>query len=390
MVVGGAYTFFDKRVYLKCVEPLSKICKKVIYVSARKRTGQYKVPDNVVDVFVDNMPIRTVKRTMFWDKLYRNVLLSQEHPIELVVLNDISIGYVFPNRFVQRLKNIYQSKIIIDLHEYLPEVLFPSLPANSLITSINDKMIVEPYLRVADGFVSVNDFVKDYLLEKGIPEERIFKLPNYAHSTPDVYGEKSDAIGFVGQLKRQNGPNAIARMARIVVEKYGFEFRFIGTDKDAVTGLFDDNWILHNEKVSFLGMLPYENMLHEISKLKFVISHLEISAKNTIYSLPNKFFDSLVSKTPIIVPSQLIEQRSILEEYDIGYYLDLEKSQWTDDLEEIFRDQKEYDRKVSNIAKHYREFLWETHESAYLDFIKRISKGELCPGFWDAFLSKLE
>ena len=65
-----------------------------------------------------------------------------------------------------------------------------------------------------------------------------------------------------------------------------------------------------------------------------------------------------------------------LEEYDIGYYLDLEKSQWTDDLEEIFRDQKEYDRKVSNIAKHYREFLWETHESEYLDFIKRISKGE--------------
>lgn len=165
-------------------------------------------------------------------------------------------------------------------------------------------------------------------------------------------------------------------MARIVVEKYGLEFRFIGTDKDAVTGLFDDNWILHNEKVSFFGMLPYENMLQEISKLKFVISHLEISAKNTIYSLPNKFFDSLVSKTPIIVPSQLIEQRSILEEYDIGYYLDLEKSQWTDDLEKIFRDQKEYDRKVSNIAKHYREFLWETHESEYLDFIKRISKGE--------------
>ncbi|HRU37807.1 MAG TPA: hypothetical protein P5321_08825 [Thermotogota bacterium] len=376
MVVGGGHPYFDKRVYLKCVEPLSKICKEVIYVSARKRTGQYEVPDNVVDVFVDNMPIRTVKRTIFWDRVHREVILSQEPPIDLIILHDIPIGYVFPNRYVRKLKDKYQSKIIIDLHEYLPETLFPSVPENSLITNINDKMIVDPYIREADGYVVVSEHGRDYLLKKGIPETNILKSPNYAHSIPNVYGEKTNAIGFVGRLVRQNGPNAIARMARIVVEKYGLEFRFIGTDKDAVTGLFDDNWILHNEKVSFFGMLPYENMLQEISKLKFVISHLEISAKNSIYSLTNKFFDSLVSKTPIIVPSQLIEQRSILEEYDIGYYLDLEKSQWTDDLEKIFRDQKEYDRKVSNIAKHYREFLWETHESEYLDFIKRISKGE--------------
>lgn len=377
MVIGSGHPYFDKRVFSKSVQPLSKLFAKVLYVTAAERGKvQGLVPGNIEDISVGNMPIKTINRTLQWDRIHRSAIYNYDKPIDLIVLHDIPIGYVFPGAFLRRIKGKFHCKIVIDLHEYLPECLFPSIPTSDFLTLIDDKMIVGPYLKEADGYFAVCDFVQEYILRKGISKRKIFVLPNYAHSIPTNYVEKTDSVGFVGRLNRFNGPERIAKIAKTVIEEYGYEFRFIGTSKEGAIGLFGDDWLFSHDKVTFLGMLPYNEMLYEISKLKFAISHFEVTAKNTIHSLPNKFFDCIVSKTPIIIPSQLKEQRKILEEYDIGYSVDLDNNQWIQELRGVFTNQKEYDRKSHNIEKHYREFLWDSHEREYLNFVERIMKTE--------------
>ncbi len=375
MVVSTGHAYFDKRVYLKCVEPLSKIFRKVLYISTQKRIkSSFLVPDNVVDIFVGDMPIRTIERTLFWEKEFRRIIYSQNCPLDLVVVHDIPFGYLFPNLFLDKMKKKYRCKVIIDMHEYLPEILFPSLKENNLLTKLNDKVIVEPYALKADAYIAVCEYVKEYLRKKGVSEEKIYVSPNYAHASPQNFGAKNNAIGFVGRLIRQNGPRLIGELVKAAIDQFGYEFRFIGSKKESAIQLFSNKGLMDHEKVVFLGMLPYEEMLFEISKLRFTISHFELSAKNTIHSLPNKFFDSLVSKTPVIIPYQLVEQRRILERFNLGYSIDLLSENWIRDIGEIIRDQKEYDRKMQNLDKYYTKFLWNSHEEEYLRFIRDIMK----------------
>ena len=130
------------------------------------------------------------------------------------------------------------------------------------------------------------------------------------------------------------------------------------------------NFGIENSKV--LPLLPYEEMMNEISTSKFSwISFKTLpyrNYKNDTLSLPHKFFDSIAAGTPVIVSRNFVSMAQIVKERGIGVVIDPENVK--ESLEKIERAFLNYNEIVRNVEKHKREFIWdEEKEEEFLRFV---------------------
>jgi len=122
--------------------------------------------------------------------------------------------------------------------------------------------------------------------------------------------------------------------------------------------------------------MNYDLMMDRISKVKYTLlafqSRSDPQYPNDIYSLPNKFYDSLAAGTPVIIDDRFVSMKKIIEETNTGLILDLSKEP-DRDLSLILNAPGSYDSYLENLGRYYDRFVWDnSKEDCFVDFIATI------------------
>jgi len=175
-----------------------------------------------------------------------------------------------------------------------------------LITFIQKKLVEK-----ADAVIVVSNYIKQYFINKGLPPEKIFVLPNAVDI--DIFNEKRCnrdirseyglpkdviVIGFVGSMKKYHGVKVLIEASIKVVEKRkNVHFLLVGS--------FNEN----NNYTEFLKTRKMTNFFTITGGVPFIdvpeyISAMDICVvpQADIYMSPIKIFEYGAMGKPVIAP----------------------------------------------------------------------------------------
>jgi glycosyltransferase involved in cell wall biosynthesis len=260
--------------------------------------------------------------------------------------------------------------LVYDSHEYFTEV--PELIDRPLVRRIwewLEKILVPG----ADQAYTVSQSIADvYSGKYKVPFKVVRNLP-----LPVIYPKVSVVrkpdppftIIYQGALNKGRGlEQAISAMQYLP----DVNLQLAGTGdlendlKALVTGLQLLN-------VRFTGRLSLEELIHHTHEAHLGISIEEDSGLNYRYALPNKLFDYIQARIPVVV-SNLPEMSALVKEYDIGL---ITPSHNPVILAEIFRkaltDENLRKKWSTNLEKAAKVLTWEKEEQIVKEIFERYS-----------------
>lgn len=203
----------------------------------------------------------------------------------------------------------------------------------------------------AEKIIPVTESFKDYMIERGILEEKIKVIKNganlelYQNQDKDKELESrlgfkdKFVIGYIGTHGLAHKLDFIIRCASLV-QNEDIHFIFIGAGakkKELIE--------LHNElkltNITFLDPVPKEDVWRYISIIDAMVVPLK---KSDLFRtvIPSKIFETAAMSTPILLGVDG-EARLILEEYEAGLYFEPENQEsFIEALLKIRNDQRLY------------------------------------------------
>ena len=221
-----------------------------------------------------------------------------------------------------------------------------------MLKGVDNHIVVTPnmkklYKNKSNPIVITNAPMEEFLVN-------VSKLPR-----------KKVVIGFIGSVR-------YIEELKILI-KASQEFSFIdifiagrGIKLDELTEYVNKN---NYSNIDFYG----EYNMNELEDLysKIDITYLVYPSKNSFISMPNKFFESIITKTPIIATSES-EFGLIVKEHGFGWCVTAKNSE--NELVNIFKglskDKKIMDKFKVNMKKHTYDYTWESN----VDKLKQLYK----------------
>lgn len=130
--------------------------------------------------------------------------------------------------------------------------------------------ILHSWSRKVDSFIALSDFVKQKLIESGIPESRIFVKPNFVLPDPGPGASEKKQFVFVGRLSPEKGIDTLLAAWTLLQEKdalTGHELIVIGEGPER-TRL---EQLAVGLSVKFTGQKPTEEVYEMIGQSKGLI-----------------------------------------------------------------------------------------------------------------------
>ena len=293
------------------------------------------------------------------------VLLFQK--ADLLVANDLdTLPAVFLASKIKRLPVVYDS------HEYFTEV--PELIGRRWVKKFWEG--IEAFLlpRIRHAYTVSASIARDYRRKYGIDMQVIRNLPSRVEKIlqPQVALKKpgENLIIYQGSLNMGRGLElAISAMqfmenTRLIIAGTG----------DVEVNLWELTRSLKlQEKVHFTGRIPPEELRQYTIQADLGISLEEKLGLNYYYALPNKLFDYIQARIPVLV-SDLPEMAQIVAHYGIGkvnhshdpYELALV-------FKEMLSDTGERQIWQSNLEAASGELCWENEEGLLIDLYRRVT-----------------
>jgi len=353
LVVGYDHSWKDKRV-MRTVKIFSKL-GKVYYQFSGSNDLSIAQPKGDIQCFPfsrDEMPgrYRLIKRVRLDQEILR---LVQDLDYDLAYFHSFPASQ--PVKIFREVKKRGR-KLLYDLHEIMPEQFLPER-----LSFLNPVLwqILKTQLSLVDGVIGVSDEAMKMMFEKTGITKPFLIIPNYAVTSIQIgRNVKNAEIAIVGGTSRK-----ITINDNLLKElKKNFKLISIGTNCD-----------IADKELPFMN---YDLMMDRISKVKYTLlafqSRSDPQYPNDIYSLPNKFYDSLAAGTPVIIDNRFVSMKKIIEETNTGLILDLSKEPYKD-LSLILNASGSYDSYLKNLGRHYDKFVWDnSKEDYFVDFIATI------------------
>ena len=274
----------------------------------------------------------------------------------ILLSNDLDT--LTPNYFVSKLKRI---PLVFDSHE-----LFSELPSVQGRYSQKVWRFLEGWLVPKQkDFFTVSDSIANWFYEKYNMKPIVLKnFPFFKNSTFKEAQHKY--ILYQGALNKGRGLLAlIEAMQTIEIPlKIAGEGPFKSIIKEKIVELELEN------KITLLGNVEPEKLVSLTENASLGISLEEDLGLSYRYSLPNKLFDYIQAKTPVLV-TYLPEIKNVVETYKVGEIIeDHSPKSISKGINKILTKGKE-SYKV-NLEKASKELIWENQESVLLSVFKSI------------------
>jgi hypothetical protein len=350
LIIGYNHSYNDKRV-LRTVNALKKK-GKVFYQYSGKRPYRS-----------EGVECYPIKKKQLPGNRFTKRLRFDTKILEMVDKLDYDIAYFhyFPaSKPLKIFKHVKKrnKKLIFELHEIIPEQ-FLSDKFSYLKPLLWN--IIKKEFKLCDGLVAVSNEVFIYMTNKTKITKPFFILPNYANFS----------INPISKNKRKK---------RIII--VGGSQRKVDIDNGLVSRLKNEGFIITSIGIrsdiadEVLPFMEYNYMMKEISESAFSLmsfkSRKNPNYVNDIYSLANKFFDSLAAGTPVILNNRFVSMKKYIEKTKAGIIVNFNNEPDVI-LNKIRKMWNNYSELLSSLEKHNHVFTWnKAKEDKFVRFIEQV------------------
>ncbi len=293
------------------------------------------------------------------------ILLFKKRP-DLLISNDLDT--LLANFLVSKIRRI---PVLYDSHEYFTEV--PELihrPATKKVWERIEGRIL-PKLTYA---ITVSDSIAAEYSKKYATKFRVVRnlsearIPESDPAFHDHYPSRYKLI-YQGALNLGRGLELLINSMQWMQDT----MLLIAGDGDIRIDLQKLVQELKvTDKVIFLGKMPPQ-MLHKItSQCDLGISLEEDLGLNYRMALPNKIFDYIQARIPVLC-SDLPEMRNLVEKYQVGEIVrDREPGKISSQILEILKNQQNRSKWDENLDIAALELCWENEEKKLVEILNKI------------------
>jgi glycosyltransferase involved in cell wall biosynthesis len=292
-------------------------------------------------------------------------LLFRRRPVMLVSvdLDTLAAGYL-----VSKLRNI---PLLYDSHEYFTEV--PELVDRRRVKRTWERIegMIVPRLRAG---IAVSDSIAAVYREKyGVDFRTIRNVP--VSMEPGAFPELRDTypsaykLIYQGALNRGRGIELMIEAMRYIPDT----MLFVVGDGDIRTAL---QQMVHRlkltDRVAFPGRIPPGRLAGLTAQCDLGFSLEEDLGLNYRMALPNKIFDYIQARVPVLC-SDLPEMASLVEEYGVGEVCRERSPQAiAGQVREMLKDVEKRNRWKEQLDNAARELCWEREEQKLLVLVDEL------------------
>ncbi len=290
--------------------------------------------------------------------LFRYLLFAQA---DLLVANDLD---TLPGCWLAAV--IRRKPLVYDSHEYFTEL--PELLHRPLTRSVWLQIERWIFPRLRHVYTVSGSIAAAYEARYGVKVQVIRNLPLAANPSAAVFSREKNLL-YQGSLNVGRG---LELMVETLVELPDYQLIIAGR------GVMEEP--LHRlaqtlqvaDRVIFTGFLSPEALRQLTPTARIGLSLEEDLGENYRYALPNKLFDYVQARVPVIV-SDLPEMKALCTEFQLGLVLDA--SQRTAKglaalVRKLDADAESYQCYVDHCAEAARSLTWEQEEKPLLALYK--------------------
>ncbi len=264
-----------------------------------------------------------------------------------------------------------RKQLVFDSHELFPEV--PELVYRPKVRKVWQMLEKKLVSRIKFGF-TVSPSIADYYYKTyGVKFETIRNLSKFRFDHEFEEHEKSNdqkVIIYQGALNLGRGLELLIESMQYIK---GAKLQIIGSG-DVSSRLKRLTKKLNlSDKVEFIGRQPLEKLWDYTVNASIGVSLEENLGLNYQYALPNKLFDYIQARIPVVI-SDLPEMTTIVNRYKIGKILfERTPKKLAQLLQELLNEgimEKEY---TTNLELAARELCWEIEEDKLIRLFRRAS-----------------
>ncbi len=315
------------------------------------------------------IPVNSKSGKKFFIDFYRNVIPeARATSAKLIIAGDL---FSLPPAIIGKRRYSTATnpvRLIYDSKELYREL--PSLKVKK--TSFMFWSLVEASaIRYVDAAFTVNKSIGEILGTRwDVPFTVIRNVPDKAPKPGLTKSFDKITLAFSGGLQPGRGLPSLVKLLTLLPEKYELEFIGDGALKDELSQLSTSFRV--SNRVRFLGRVPSAEVVPELSKAHLGIYLMENSGLCHYLALPNKFFQFITARLPVIVPG-FPEMERIVNEYGIGAAVD------TDDLNSVAKrvieftgDPATYEKLTVNCERAASELNWDAEKQSFLKAVGKL------------------
>ena len=286
--------------------------------------------------------------------------------VDILVANDLD---TLPANYL--VSGIRKKKLVYDSHEYFTEV--PELVGRNFVKKVWTKIEKKILPRIKYSYTVCESIAQIYSEKYNIDMHVIRNFPLYIRNLPksrvNIKQPNERIIIYQGSLN-------LARGLEIAIQA----MEFIDNAKLVIIGKGDitaelkqlaDKAELHN-KVVFFERMPYEELMEYTVQADLGISLEENIGLNYYYALPNKLFDYIQARIPVLV-SDFPEMARIVNDYGVGLTINTsDPGKLASVFKEILENKDKRRLWKQNLEKAAKELCWEQEEKKLLEIYSGI------------------
>ena len=379
-----SYSFYemDNRVR-RYAETLAKLGNQVDVISLRKEGGGFTEIINGVQVFRIQKRLLNEKGKIsyllkilyFFIKSF--ILISAlyiKKRYKIIHIHNVPDFLVF-TAIIQKLCG---AKIILDIHDILPEFYASKFSKNEKSTIIKSlKWIENISVKFSDHVIISNHLWGEKLVQRSAPNTKITVIMNYPDSTyfyPRNVKKMDGKIilTYPGTLNHHQGLDVAIQALSLIKDKaQHVEFIIYGEGEDRLTLEAMVSELGLEKQVLFKGRLPLDILADEVSKADIgIVPKRDDNFGGEAFS--TKTLEFMAMGIPVIVSATKID-RFYFSDSVVRFFKPDDANDLSTAMKQLIESADERKRLSENAAEFVKEMSWEVRKKEYLDIVESLA-----------------